>query len=243
MQNTNKRKNIIAGAIVASLLVFWAIWTVVVLTGGLYGFERSFYSLLVGEGGNRYYSYRWYLARAVSFGGNVAVLLWVYLLLVIIPKTRHRLGLKLLVAGLLAPALNTIIKNIFRRPRPDWTYGDFSGFGLSYPSGHAFSVATVATVLILFLLTEVKNKKISVPLIAVCAFMPLVIGFSRVFLGVHYVTDSIAGFSLGIVLGISVFMIFPVVWGKVGAWLAKYPKIRVVHRFLFGQPAAARETE
>ena len=90
-----------------------------------------------------------------------------------------------------------VFKFIFRRPRPDGL-ALVTASGYSYPSGHSM-VSTAYFMFIIYLLCKkIKNKFVKTILIIFGAIMMLSIGFSRIYLGVHYLSDVIAGYLLGI---------------------------------------------
>ena len=89
-----------------------------------------------------------------------------------------------------------LLKIIFRQPRPDGlALTTASGFG--YPSGHAMVSLAYFGYLTYLLCKKVKSKFIKTILIIICILLILLIGFSRIYLGVHYFSDVIAGFLLG----------------------------------------------
>jgi membrane-associated phospholipid phosphatase len=88
------------------------------------------------------------------------------------------------------------LKNFFGRPRPDVPLL-FEAEGLSFPSGHALFSITFYGLLVYILYHAVKNKGLKWTLIVLLVALMLVIGFSRVYLRVHYASDVIAGFAVG----------------------------------------------
>ncbi|MDB5208234.1 MAG: phosphatase family protein [Flavisolibacter sp.] len=88
------------------------------------------------------------------------------------------------------------LKHLFGRPRPDLPL-IFKADGLSFPSGHAMFSVTFYGLLIYFIYTTVLNKVLKWTLIFFLLLLVIVIGFTRVYLRVHYASDVIAGFSVG----------------------------------------------
>ncbi|MGK0554043.1 phosphatase PAP2 family protein [Macrococcus capreoli] len=97
---------------------------------------------------------------------------------------------------ILAGSLNPLLKNIFDRERPTLLrLIDITGF--SFPSGHAMgSTAFFGSIAYLLSRSDVQFKPY---LIGLCVFTIIMISTSRVYLGVHYPTDIIAGIVGGII--------------------------------------------
>lgn len=94
-----------------------------------------------------------------------------------------------------APILSGIVKKLMHRHRPElWSlFYPQSSFG--FPSGHATeSMAIVLTLLIFF-----SSSKISLTRIAAGAIFIWVVGLCRMYLGLHYPTDIVAGWSLALI--------------------------------------------
>ena len=95
--------------------------------------------------------------------------------------------------------LNLVLKNIFLRPRPDFASAFYHESGYSFPSGHA-----MLSVLFYGIFTYVVSNqgiawKARIRLGTAALTLSILIGFSRIFLGVHYLTDVLGGWSAGIV--------------------------------------------
>lgn len=115
--------------------------------------------------------------------------------------TRHRYSVLLLgVAVLGTGALNTVLKALFDRPRPDlfpWR-APYAGHS-SFPSGHAMT-ATVVYATLAYLVARLEPNPVLRRLtLGGAALVILLIGLSRMYLGVHYPTDVVAGFLAGLV--------------------------------------------
>lgn len=107
-----------------------------------------------------------------------------------------RLALFVVVTAVGSSLLNTVVKAAVHRLRPVLTDPVAHEGGLSFPSGHAQAAVVGYAVLLLVFLPVLHGawRKISV---TVAAVMVLAIGFSRIALGVHYVSDVVGGFVLG----------------------------------------------
>ena len=92
----------------------------------------------------------------------------------------------------------SFIKIVIARPRPpiDVRLIDIENY--SFPSGHSIMSMVLYGLLIYFVYKYVKNKILKAILILILSILIIFIGFTRIWLGVHFLTDVIAGFSLGI---------------------------------------------
>lgn len=138
------------------------------------------------------------MARDVTSLGSLAFLGFVliagvgYLLLV--SKTALAAFMGLAVLG--GELLSTILKISFDRPRPDIPHAT-RVFTASFPSGHAM-LSAVTFLTVAALLTRVHaDQRVKTYFLALAVFLTVAVGLSRVYLGVHYPTDVLAGWSVG----------------------------------------------
>jgi len=87
------------------------------------------------------------------------------------------------------------LKNIIKRLRPENQLVDMLNY--SFPSGHT-TFATIIALSIYFIYKDLFKEKLKSKYLMIIFIYPILIGFSRIFLNVHWLTDVIAGFSLGI---------------------------------------------
>jgi undecaprenyl-diphosphatase len=88
------------------------------------------------------------------------------------------------------------LKNLFGRHRPLIPLLE-EARGLSFPSGHALMSVTFYGLLIYIAWHSIQNKGLKWTLITALLILILFIGFSRIYLRVHYTTDVLAGFATG----------------------------------------------
>ena len=93
--------------------------------------------------------------------------------------------------------LNLILKNIVQRPRPT-EFRLIEEKGYSFPSGHSMISMAFYGLLIYLIYRYVKNKKLKYTLITLLSILIFLIGVSRIYLGVHYASDVIAGFCISL---------------------------------------------
>ena len=94
--------------------------------------------------------------------------------------------------------INKIIKNLVQRDRPDQIYHLIKQGGYSFTSGHSITSMFVFGMLIYLVRVNVQNRTAANILTVVLAIPMVCIGLSRIYLGVHYPTDVLAGWALGI---------------------------------------------
>jgi undecaprenyl-diphosphatase len=105
----------------------------------------------------------------------------------------------LVLAGtvILAEFSSDLAKTFYGRPRPDLVPHGSYVYSASFPSGHStLSAATYFTLAVLIASLE-PNRGTKAMVFVLAAVMVLAIGFSRVYLGVHWPSDVLAGWSLG----------------------------------------------
>ncbi len=93
--------------------------------------------------------------------------------------------------------LNQLLKYIIQRPRPDG-YRLIAESGYSFPSGHSMVSMAFYGLIIYLIWKMVKNKKIKYISCGILGLLIPMIGFSRIYLGVHYASDVIGGFAISI---------------------------------------------
>jgi membrane-associated phospholipid phosphatase len=113
-------------------------------------------------------------------------------------KTRRWYSIKIPAVALSSLLLMFILKLIFRRDRPVGPLLQ-AARGFSFPSGHALMSVTFYGLLILIVWQNVKQGWLKWTLSVLLVLLIIVIGLSRVYLRVHYASDVLAGFSVGLV--------------------------------------------
>ncbi|MGN1268676.1 MAG: phosphatase PAP2 family protein [Candidatus Aphodocola sp.] len=127
------------------------------------------------------------------------IILTIILTLLFLWKWKNIQIAQLIPCNLIASALlNQILKLIFQRERPNG-YRLIEMSGYSFPSGHAMVSMAFYGLLIYIIYRLVKNKNLRNILIAVNVLIIILIGISRVYLGVHYLSDVLTGYSISII--------------------------------------------
>ena len=117
--------------------------------------------------------------------------------ILLVMSNRKQYGVPLSLAALGGLAFYKPMKHIFLRARPDTALHLVTQGGYSFPSGHSVTSAIFYGLLIYLLNRHCKNEKLKKILGAVCGFLALAIGPSRIYVGVHWPTDVLAGWCIG----------------------------------------------
>jgi membrane-associated phospholipid phosphatase len=146
------------------------------------------------------------LTALTALGGR-PVMIWLVVIVVIglLIRGQRRLAAYLVVTGVGALMLDPSLKLIVGRLRPVVDMPVASAPGNSFPSGHALgSIVTYGALLLIFL--PVAPRRLRAVTIAAFAAIVVLVGFTRVALGVHYVSDVLAGWLLGLAwLGVTAY--------------------------------------
>jgi undecaprenyl-diphosphatase len=118
----------------------------------------------------------------------------VAILLLLVFRKRYREGLFWALATGGSALLNIAVKTHFARDRPDLWEQVVSETSFSFPSGHAMASATLATALILL----TWRTRWHWPALVLLPAFALTVGVARIYLGVHYPSDILAGFTVAI---------------------------------------------
>ena len=131
--------------------------------------------------------------------GGIGILTFVIIATVIylLTKQRARHAIYLLSVVVTGTVLSNLMKIGFDRPRPDLVPHDSITYMASFPSGHSF-MATVVYLTLGAILAEAEPRKgMKVYIIVIAIIIALVVGVSRLYLGVHWPSDVLAGWLIG----------------------------------------------
>jgi len=130
-----------------------------------------------------------------NFGGAIFLLTLSVIFLLFIKN--KKIGLSIGSNLVIITGLNILLKRILQRPRPtEFRLIDETGY--SFPSGHSMISMAFYGYLIYIIYKYVKNTKLKWSLITLLIILIVSIGVSRIYLGVHYTSDVLAGFLISI---------------------------------------------
>jgi undecaprenyl-diphosphatase len=148
-------------------------------------------------------------ARDVTSLGSILVLGIITLAVVgyLFLTRKHVVAWLLLFAVAGGIAVNDLLKVAFARARPDFVAHAVQVFTTSFPSGHAtLSSITYLTIGALLARSQ-PSFTLSLYFMSLAVFLTVLIGVSRIYLGVHYPTDVLGGWCMGAAWAIGCWMI------------------------------------
>jgi undecaprenyl-diphosphatase len=137
--------------------------------------------------------------RDVTSLGSAAVLVMMTVMILgyLLLSGQRRIALLIAVAIGGGEVVNTVLKNAFDRARPDATLHLVGVHSTSFPSGHAMAASIFYLTMGVILARTAKRRREKTYFISWAIFLTLLVAFSRVYLGVHYPTDVLAGWAAG----------------------------------------------
>ena len=188
----NKKKIITLTA----LIIIFIILTILVINGKTTSFDKTITNFIINtipENINEI------IKIITTLGGSKLlppIVLITFFTLIYLKKSKY--AILIILNSLLATASYLTLKSIIQRPRPD-VFRFINETGYSFPSGHATTNMAFYGIIIYLIWKKVKNKKLKIFLTIILSIWILIMGISRIYFNVHYPTDIIAGFILGII--------------------------------------------
>jgi undecaprenyl-diphosphatase len=200
--NISKRTLAGLGLLGGSLLIFLVI-AYAVGSGNSAGFDdpiRNFIYGLRAEGLNT-------LMEGITYLGNWQSVTIVCLLLLAYDKTRIPFGVLGATVAITDSLVNKGLKMLFERARPDDILPLIEQGGYSFPSGHSVTSMAFYGILLFLVQTRMEDRKKANALSLVLLLLIVLIGPSRIYLGVHYPTDVLAGWAEGVFVATALYML------------------------------------
>lgn len=141
-----------------------------------------------------------------NLGGTISLFcITVSTVFVLILYNKKKEGIAVALNIMISSLTYFTLKNIIQRPRPPIEERLIEKTGYSFPSGHTTNNVAFYIFAIYLVYQNVENKKLRNLLCFILGIIPILIGFSRIYLRVHYVSDVVAGLCVGIMC-VLVFM-------------------------------------
>lgn len=183
-----KNKNIL----LISLIIFFIFITTLVISNKISFIDSSVYNFLISFKNDSLTNFFSFITKF----SNVAFL--VIFVLIVLLILRNKDAVFVIFNLIFLRLLNYVIKIIIKRDRPNILrlikIGEYS-----FPSGHAMISMGVYGYLIYLIYKKVKNPYIKYLGIIILSLLIILIGISRIYLGVHYFSDVVAGYTLSLI--------------------------------------------
>ncbi len=179
-----------------ALLTFFAGFFVALNDGIIYNFEKSVFLFLRNLAPVADIPMR----ALTELGSAVGVIAITVILVIVSVFKKHffDFGIPVAVTTIISRIVNITIKNFLDRPRPDFKV--LSASESSFPSGHSQNNMALYISVLLCILFISNSDKIKAWAKGICIALPLIIGITRLYFGVHYFSDVISGWSLGFIV-------------------------------------------
>jgi undecaprenyl-diphosphatase len=186
---------VVTGMLIGAVVLFvYMVRRVFILRNN--SFDESIFRALdpyINETNNKIMLAITYLGRhQFLIPANIALILWFLFV------RKHKwYSIRVPAVALSSLGLMFLLKNVFNRARPAVPLLE-EARGLSFPSGHALMSVTFYGLLIYTVYHLWKNKTAKWAMISFLLVLIVLIGFSRIYLKVHYTSDVLAGFAMGV---------------------------------------------
>lgn len=178
--------------VLISLLIIFGFFVCEIVTNNILIYDNAIYNFIINTFESDIMTK--VLKLITQLGGVLYFTILSFLVVVLAKRKKTKLLIPINIG--LGTIINLIIKEIIKRPRPSVTRL-VNESGYSFPSGHAMTSIAFYGFLIYLIYKRIQNKYLKWALIIVLCILIFLIGFSRIYLGVHYASDVISGFIAG----------------------------------------------
>jgi undecaprenyl-diphosphatase len=103
--------------------------------------------------------------------------------------------------------VSVLLKNLFARPRPEVVPYLSQVYSSSFPSAHSMIAAVVYLTVGSLLASVISKLSLKIYVLTVAVMLTTAVGFARIYLGVHYPTDVLAGWLAGLLWALSCWLV------------------------------------
>lgn len=171
--------------ILSILLLTFIVITILLLSDKLYNFDKYIYNLLISFESKNLTSY----FKIITVFANTKTII---ILLVLSLFLKSKDSLYLVITVIISTIINQVLKYLFQRPRPI-LINKILESGYSFPSGHAMASVSFYGFIIYLIIESNLNIKIKWITSILLTILIISICLSRIYLGVHFASDVIAG--------------------------------------------------
>lgn len=187
------RKTIGIGLLTFALIIL----IILVETNLIAAFDSAIYNLLSANMNDGLTN----IVKSITFLGSGKFITAVLILLFIIGIALRKIktGAMLVIFVFVNNSIKSLLKSILQRPRPEILRLVQEG-GFSFPSGHTIAATSLCGLLIYITLRSEMDKNLKYIITAILVLIPLLVGMSRIYLGVHYASDVLGGYIISSIL-------------------------------------------
>ena len=177
--------------IISFVLIFilFLIWSTLMLKGSLDKLDNKFYSKI------KITSLKTKIFKCITFLADAKLIAFLCLVLLILIANK-RTPIAIIINMLIMWALISILKRTFKRKRPNINRL-VNEKGYSYPSGHTMTAIIFYGFNIFLIIVSNIYMPLKISLIIILSTLILLIGYTRIYLGVHYLSDVIGALLFG----------------------------------------------
>jgi membrane-associated phospholipid phosphatase len=183
-------------ACVVALIIFGLLLSNVINAGGMVLFDQNL-TLAVHVSANPATTQFFHLISMLGFEGLLVVVFVVGLYYLSKRRWSYLITWAAGYAG--AQVLNAILKLMIARPRPVFEDPLAVAANYSFPSGHAMMSLVMYGLLAFFMMVHIRNVVTPLLITVTVVVLVILIGYSRIYLGVHFFSDIVAGYAAGII--------------------------------------------
>lgn len=177
--------------IISFILIFiqFLVWSILMLKGSLNKLDNTFYSKI------KIASLKTKIFKCITFLADAKLIAFLCLVLLILIANK-RIPIAIIINMLIMWALIGILKRTFKRERPN-IKRLVNEKGYSYPSGHTMTATIFYGFNIFLIILSNLIIPLKISLIIILSILILLIGYTRIYLGVHYLSDVIGALLFG----------------------------------------------
>ena len=181
--------------LIAILLILFVFLTIFVMSGKTLMIDETVFNKIINFKSDKTTTFLYWVT---SLASSVGLLILLLVTFIIFLRKKSISDFKYIVINVFTGiVLMQGLKLLIQRTRPVWKWITEDGF--SYPSGHTITAFLFFGTLILLISKKVTGKKRTI-LITILSILIVLTGLSRIYFGVHYLTDVVASIILGSII-------------------------------------------